>query len=61
MDIPPLIKILFFLFIGLAGLVFFTERNPVHLTPERQALVGKLIMVLFGISVFALMIKSCSG
>ncbi len=61
MEIPALVKILFFLFIALAGLVFFAEKNPVHLSPERQAMVGKIIMVLIGVGLIAAFVRTCTG
>lgn len=57
---PDILKILLFLFAGLAALVWFAERNPVNLTKEQQAKMSKWFMILIGLIILATAVKSCT-
>lgn len=57
---PAIIKILFFLFVGLAILVWFAEKNPVNLSDEQKGRMGKWIMILIGLIMLASVVKSCT-
>jgi len=54
---PDIVKILFFLFIGLAILLWVAERNPIQLSEEQQGRMGKWIMILIGLIMLASAIK----
>lgn len=57
---PDLLKILLLLFVGLVVLIAFSERNPVKLTAEQQARMGKWFMILIGLILIASAVKSCT-
>jgi len=54
---PDIVKILFFLFVGLAILLWVAERNPIKLSEEQQGRMGKWFMILIGLIMLASAIK----
>lgn len=57
---PDLMKILLLLFVGLIILIGFSERNPIKLSSEQQAKMGKWFMILIGLILIASAVKSCT-
>lgn len=54
---PDLLKILLLLFVGLVVMIGFSERNPIHLSAEQQARMGKWFMILIGLIVLASLLR----
>ena len=58
---PVVFKILFFVFLGVALMVWIAQKKPVNLTPEQQRKMSKWIMILMSLSLFAWLIKYMTG
>ncbi len=54
---PDLLKILLLLFVGLVVMIWFSERNPIQLSTEQQARMGKWFMILIGLILIASLIR----
>jgi len=58
---PDIVKILLVLFGALALLVWFSERNPVKISPERAGTLRKVFMVLMGLMLIGWVIRYFMG
>jgi putative copper export protein len=54
---PVIFKILFFVFIGVAIMVFLAQRNPVNLTKEQQQKMSKWFVIMMCIILVAYLVS----
>ncbi|AJQ96400.1 hypothetical Protein YC6258_04368 [Gynuella sunshinyii YC6258] len=58
---PLIVKIVLLVFLGVAVLVWFAERNPVHMDGDKAARYSKWAMILIGLIMVASLVKYCTG
>ena len=58
---PLIVKIILLVFVGVAILVWFAERNPIHMDADKAARYYKWAMILIGLIMVAGLVKYCTG